>query len=118
MYPKAEEAEQVFRMIREDIPLDGKASKRKTPVAKDQAAPAAEIAVSVRNATATDTLGPAQGRASTVKDLLTDAGFAKATVDSQNVERGRQDRRPVPQRGPGGRRAGGRQGARDPACRR
>ncbi|MEU2676973.1 LCP family protein [Streptomyces sp. NPDC007107] len=86
VYPKAEEAEQVFRMIREDVPLDGKASKRRTPVVKDQAAPTAEIAVSVRNATSTDTLGPAQGRATTVKDLLTDAGFAKATIDSQNVE--------------------------------
>ncbi|MEV3930186.1 MULTISPECIES: LCP family protein [unclassified Streptomyces] len=86
VYPKADEAEQVFRMIREDIPLDGKASKRKTPVTEDAAAPADEIAVSVRNATGTDTLGPAQGRASTVKDLLTEAGFAKASVDSQNVE--------------------------------
>lgn len=86
VYPKADEAEQVFRMIREDIPLDGKASKRKTPVTEDAAAPADEIAVSVRNATATDTLGPAQGRASTVEGLLTDAGFTKATTDSQNVE--------------------------------
>ncbi|MET9593755.1 LCP family protein [Streptomyces sp. NPDC006516] len=86
VYPKAEEAEQVFRMIREDIPLDGKASKRKTPVTKDTAAPAAEIAVTVRNATGTDTLGPARGRANTVKDLLTEAGFTRAAVDSQNVE--------------------------------
>lgn len=85
VYPKPDEAEQVFRMIREDIPLDGKASKRKTPVVADPAAPDAEIAVSVRNATSTDTLGPAQGRAGTVKELLTEAGFAKASVDSQNV---------------------------------
>ena len=86
VYPKAEEAEQVFRMVREDIPLDGKASKRKTPVAKDQAAPAAEIPVSVRNATSTDTLGPARGRATTVKELLTEAGFTRTTIDSQDVE--------------------------------
>ncbi|MEU8710362.1 LCP family protein [Streptomyces sp. NPDC048565] len=86
VYPKAEEAEQVFRMIREDIPLDGKASKRKTPVAKDQAAPDDEIAVSVRNATSTDALGPVQGRAGTVQELLKDAGFAKASVDSQDIE--------------------------------
>ncbi|MEU0300004.1 LCP family protein [Streptomyces sp. NPDC006175] len=86
VYPKPDEAEQVFRMIREDIPLDGKASKRKTPVVKDQAAPDDEIAVSVRNATSTGTLGPAQGRATTVQELLTEAGFAKATVDSRNVE--------------------------------
>ncbi|WP_432103310.1 LCP family protein [Streptomyces sp. bgisy091] len=86
VYPKADEAEQVFRMIREDIPLDGKASKRKTPVVTDKAAPDDEISVSVRNATGTDTLGPAQGRASTVKELLTDAGFTRASVDSQNTE--------------------------------
>ncbi|MFH8759893.1 LCP family protein [Streptomyces atroolivaceus] len=86
VYPKTDEAEQVFRMVREDIPLDGKASKRKTPVVKDLAAPAAEIAVTVRNATSTDGLGPARGRAGTVKELLTDAGFTKASVDSQNVE--------------------------------
>lgn len=85
VFPKAGEAEQVFRMVREDIPLDGKASKRKTPVTKDVAAPLAEIPVSVRNATSTDGLGPAQGRATAVKDLLTDAGFAKASIDSQNV---------------------------------
>ncbi|MFJ8753636.1 LCP family protein [Streptomyces sp. NPDC102441] len=86
VYPKADEAEQVFRMVREDVPLDGRASKRKTPVTKDQAAPDAEIAVTVRNATSTDALGPAQGRATTVQELLTDAGFAKTSVDSENVE--------------------------------
>ncbi|MFD4031484.1 LCP family protein [Streptomyces sp. NPDC058637] len=86
VFPKPEEAEQVFRMIREDVPLDGKASKRKTTVTKDVAAPAAEIPVSVRNATGKDGLGPVQGRATTVKNLLTDAGFAKTSVDSQNVE--------------------------------
>lgn len=86
VFPKPGEAEQVFRMVREDIPLDGKASKRKTPVTKDPAAPVAEIPVVVRNATRTDTLGPAQGRARSVKDLLTGAGFAKTSIDSQNVE--------------------------------
>ncbi|MEU5720016.1 LCP family protein [Streptomyces sp. NPDC020403] len=86
VFPKPGDAEQLFRMVREDIPLDGKASKRKAPVTKDQAAPTGEIAVSVRNATGTDSLAPAKGRATTVKDLLTDAGFARATTDSQNVE--------------------------------
>ncbi|MDQ0796008.1 LCP family protein [Streptomyces sp. B1I3] len=86
VFPKPGDAEQLFRMIRDDIPLDGKASKRKTPVTKDPAAPTGEIAVSVRNATGTDTLAPARGRASTVGKLLTDAGFARATIDSQDVE--------------------------------
>ncbi|WP_327117890.1 LCP family protein [Streptomyces sp. NBC_01341] len=86
VFPKPEEAEQVFRMVREDIPLDGKASKRKTPVTKDPADAPADIAVSVRNATGTDSLGPAQGRAGTVKGLLKDSGFTRASVDPQGVE--------------------------------
>ncbi|MDF6020639.1 LCP family protein [Streptomyces sp. JH34] len=84
--PKPGEAEQLFRMVREDIPLDGKASKRKAPVAKDASAPAGEIAITVRNATGTDAQGPAQGRASTVQGLLADAGFTKTGIDSQNIE--------------------------------
>ncbi|MFF5726712.1 LCP family protein [[Kitasatospora] papulosa] len=86
VFPKPGEAEQLFRMVREDIPLDGKASKRKTPVAKDTSAPVGEIAITVRNATGTDAQGPARGRANTVKEQLTEAGFAKAGVDSQDVE--------------------------------
>ncbi len=86
VFPKPGDAEQLFRMVREDIPLDGKASKRKAPVVKDQAAPTGEIAVSVRNATGTDSLAPAKGRATSVRDLLTDAGFARATTDAQDVE--------------------------------
>ncbi|MFE4694863.1 LCP family protein, partial [Streptomyces sp. NPDC056749] len=86
VFPKPGEAEQLFRMIREDIPLDGKASKRKTPVAKDTSGPTDEIAITVRNATGTDAQAPAQGRASTVRELLTDAGFDKAGIDSQDVE--------------------------------
>ncbi|MER5634019.1 LCP family protein [Streptomyces nitrosporeus] len=84
--PKPGEAEQVFRMVREDIPLDGKASKRKTQVTKDLAAPVAEIAVAVRNGTATTGTAAAEGRASAVRDLLVDAGFTKASVDSGNIE--------------------------------
>lgn len=85
VFPKAGDAEQLFRMVREDIPLDGKASKRKATVTKDPSAPVGEIAVSVRNATRTDTLGPAGGRAGAVERQLKEAGFAKTTVDSQNV---------------------------------
>ncbi|NEE50557.1 LytR family transcriptional regulator, partial [Streptomyces sp. SID8455] len=52
VYPKAGDAEQLFRMVREDMPLDGKASKRKPVEPKDPSAPVGEIAVAVRNATA------------------------------------------------------------------
>lgn len=86
VYPKAGDAEQLFRMVRDDVPLDGKASRRKKPEAtKDPSAPVGEIAVAVRNGTATDAFGPASGRAGDVMEQLKDAGFAKATVDPGNV---------------------------------
>ncbi|MFJ6611256.1 LCP family protein [Streptomyces sp. NPDC091289] len=86
VYPKAGDAEQLFRMVRDDIPLDGKASKRKKPEEpKDPSAPVGEIAVAVRNGTATDALGPASGRAGDVAEQLKNAGFGKTTVDPDNV---------------------------------
>ncbi|MER7696968.1 MULTISPECIES: LCP family protein [unclassified Streptomyces] len=86
VYPKAGDAEQLFRMVREDVPLDGKTSKRKKPpVTKDPSAPVGEIAVAVRNGTATEALGPASGRAGEVSDQLKEAGFAKTTVDPGDV---------------------------------
>lgn len=85
VYPKAGDAEQLFRMVREDMPLDGKASKRKPEEPKDPSAPVGEIAVAVRNGTATDALGPVSGRAGDVEGLLKESGFAQATVDPDNV---------------------------------
>ncbi|WP_240676711.1 LCP family protein [Streptomyces sp. B27] len=85
VYPKAGDAEQLFRMVREDMPLDGKASKRKPEEPKDPSAPVGEIAVAVRNGTATDTLGPVSGRAGDVAGQLKEAGFARTTVDADNV---------------------------------
>ncbi|MEW9514058.1 LCP family protein [Streptomyces bacillaris] len=85
VYPKAGDAEQLFRMVREDMPLDGKASKRKPEEPKDPSAPVGEIAVAVRNGTATDSLGPVSGRAGDVAGQLKEAGFARTTVDPDNV---------------------------------
>ncbi|WNF27411.1 LCP family protein [Streptomyces sp. C11-1] len=85
VYPKAGDAEQLFRMVREDVPLDGKPSKRKAAEPKDPSAPVGEIAVAVRNGTATDALGPASGRATDVSDQLKEAGFARTTIDPDNV---------------------------------
>ncbi|MFF3792622.1 LCP family protein [Streptomyces sp. NPDC001981] len=84
--PKPVDADQLFQMVRDDIPLDGKASKRKAPAAKEPTSPVAEIPVSVRNGTRTDTEYPAEGRASAVKKLLTGKGFAQAAVDVQNTD--------------------------------
>ncbi|WP_405687341.1 LCP family protein [Streptomyces sp. NBC_00057] len=80
------EADQLFQMVRDDIPLDGKASKRKAPAAKEATAPIAEIPVSVRNGTRTDTEYPVKGRASAVQELLNGKGFTQATVDAQNTD--------------------------------
>jgi LCP family protein required for cell wall assembly len=81
-----EDAEQLFRLVREDIALDGKDAKKKEPAQEtkapaDPAAPDEEIAVQVRNGTRTDELGTAPGRANTVAGLLVDRGFAKAVAD-------------------------------------
>ncbi|MEV5550250.1 LCP family protein [Streptomyces sp. NPDC052309] len=81
-----EDAERLFRMVREDIALDGKDPEKKpadeeTKVSDDPAAEDGEIAVQVRNGTRTDTRSQAPGRAGTVAALLVDKGFAKAVAD-------------------------------------
>ncbi|CAL9551645.1 Polyisoprenyl-teichoic acid--peptidoglycan teichoic acid transferase TagU [Streptomyces sp. enrichment culture] len=89
-----EDAEQLFRLVREDIALDGKDAKDKTEKAaeaseaasasgtpEDPAAADGEIAVQVRNGTATETQGAAGGRASAVADALVADGFGKAVAD-------------------------------------
>ncbi|MFH8517715.1 LCP family protein [Streptomyces gelaticus] len=84
--PKPGEADQLFQMVRDDIPLDGKASKRKAPAAaKKPTASPAEIPVTVRNGTRTDTEYPAKGRASAVKELLAGKGFTQTAIDAQNT---------------------------------
>ncbi|MCX5607628.1 LCP family protein [Streptomyces sp. NBC_00047] len=104
--PLAGEAEDLFRMVREDIALDGKGSgtpaagaspspgSPATPSAPAQpttaatTAPAsspAKIAVSVRNATGGKDGAEAKVklRATDVATLLNGKGFAKATADTQ-----------------------------------
>jgi LCP family protein required for cell wall assembly len=78
-----EDAEQLFRLVREDIPLDGKGAQKKAP-RPGRPTPAAadgEIAVQVRNGTRTDVLAPASGRAATVAGLLAQKGFTQAVAD-------------------------------------
>ncbi|MFF9349636.1 LCP family protein [Streptomyces sp. NPDC014734] len=82
--PKPGEADQLFQMVRDDIPLDGKASKRKPAAAKEPTAPIGEIPVTVRNGSGTDTQAPAKGRASAVKELLAGKGFTGTEIDTQN----------------------------------
>ncbi|MGI5455362.1 LCP family protein [Streptomyces sp. CA-249302] len=77
-----EEAEQLFRLVREDIALDGRDKKKTTTrTSSDPAAADDKIAVQVRNGTRTDALASARGRATTVAGLLRDKGFAEASAD-------------------------------------
>ncbi|MET9962575.1 LCP family protein [Streptomyces sp. NPDC006326] len=107
--PKPGEAEDVFRMVREDIALDGKgsgnpaaspsgpaasgspaapaASTAPSQPAVTPAAPPAKIAVSVRNGTGGKDGGQARvkGRADTVASLLVAKGFTKAAATTQTA---------------------------------
>lgn len=77
------DADKLFRLVRDDVALDGKDKKKPTPqpTTKDPAAPDAEIAVQVRNGTRTDTLAAARGRATAVAELLAGKGFTQAVAD-------------------------------------
>jgi LCP family protein required for cell wall assembly len=81
--PLPGDAEQLFRMIREDVPLDGKGAKKPAGpvVSKDPAAPPGQIQVTVRNGTDGDGLARQTGRASEVAGLLNGKGFTLAQSD-------------------------------------
>lgn len=79
-----EDAEKLFRLVREDIALDGKDAEPAQAGEKPPSDPAAEdadIAVQVRNGTRTDTLAAVRGRAGTVTETLKEKGFTLATAD-------------------------------------
>jgi LCP family protein required for cell wall assembly len=82
-----EDATKLFRLVREDIALDGKDKKKsaKEKTSTDPAAADDEIAVQVQNGTRTDTLAPASGRATTVAGLLVDKGFTRAVADASTT---------------------------------
>ncbi|MER5940211.1 LCP family protein [Streptomyces sp. NPDC001928] len=82
-----EDATKLFRLVREDIALDGKDKKKTTEekASTDPAAADGEIAVQVQNGTRTDVLAPVSGRATTVSGLLVDKGFTQAVADSSTT---------------------------------
>ncbi|MCD9875462.1 LCP family protein [Streptomyces guryensis] len=87
--PDGAGAEQLWQMLRDDVPLDnkGKATGEKKTTADEEAtkapsAPDGEIGVVVQNATGTSALGPAAGRAGTVAQELVQKGFSKASKDT------------------------------------
>ncbi|MEU1041819.1 LCP family protein [Streptomyces sp. NPDC005907] len=78
-----DDATKLFRLVREDIALDGKDAKSAGDKASsDPAAADDRIGVTVQNGTRTSTLGPVPGRASTVSQLLVGKGFARTTADT------------------------------------
>ncbi|MEU6217435.1 LCP family protein [Streptomyces sp. NPDC047022] len=90
--PKSGDADQLFRLVREDIALDGKDAENGKDTKKASPEPASaptdsddKIAVQVQNGTRTDELAPASGRAATVAQLLVDKGFSEAGSDSSTV---------------------------------
>ncbi|MFC8828027.1 LCP family protein [Streptomyces sp. NPDC057137] len=83
VFPKPGDADQLFTMVRDDVPLDGKASKRKPPAeSKDPAAAPADTGVLVRNGTGSDTQAPTPQRATAVAGLLVGKGYPKAVSDA------------------------------------
>lgn len=83
VFPKEGDADQLFGMVRDDVPLDGKASKRKPPAeSKDPAAAPADTGVLVRNGTGSDTQAPTSQRATAVAGLLVGKGYTKAVSDT------------------------------------
>ncbi|MEV0528190.1 LCP family protein [Streptomyces sp. NPDC050439] len=82
--PKPGDAEQLFRLVRDDIALDGKGKRKpaEEKLSDDPAAADDEIAVRVQNGTRTDVEPPVSGRANAVTQILAGKGFAKATADT------------------------------------
>lgn len=82
--PKSEDAAKLFRLVRDDIALDGKDKKKKSTTAKASSDPAAaddRIAVQVQNGTGSDTQAAVSGRANTIAQLLLGKGFTQAVPD-------------------------------------
>ena len=85
--PKPGDAAKLFRLVREDIALDGK-DKRKSAGTKASSDPAAaddRIAVQVQNGTRSGTQLAVTGRARTIAQLLVGKGFTEAVADTTTV---------------------------------
>ncbi|MFG2461154.1 LCP family protein [Streptomyces sp. NPDC048523] len=87
--PDGANADKLWEMLRDDVPLDkngknGKSSagKKTAQATKAPSAPDGEIGVLVQNATATSTLGPVGGRAGTIAEELVRKGFSQASKDA------------------------------------
>ncbi|MEU8889552.1 LCP family protein [Streptomyces sp. NPDC048442] len=80
--PMPGDAEQLFRLVREDLPLDGKAAKKpakKDPEPDKPAQAPGEIGVTVLNRTGDNTQPAVPRRASAIAEVLTGKGFTRAS---------------------------------------
>ncbi|KPI18042.1 cell envelope-related transcriptional attenuator [Actinobacteria bacterium OK074] len=88
--PKPGDAAKLFRLVREDIALDGKDKKKTTASASPTATVAAadpddKIAVQVQNGTRSAAAAAETGRAAAVTQVLTGKGFTSARADSSTI---------------------------------
>ncbi|MFF4502479.1 LCP family protein [Streptomyces sp. NPDC001401] len=85
--PRPGDAQKLFRLVREDIALDGKDKKKstKTATSSDPAAADDKIAVQVQNGTRSSTRLAATGRARAIAQLLAGEGFTEAVADSTTI---------------------------------
>ncbi|MFE1956001.1 LCP family protein [Streptomyces sp. NPDC059524] len=75
-------ADTLWKLLRDDVALDGKDAKKATAqTSHDPAAADDKIAVQVRNGTRTATTAAVPGRASAVRQALIGKGFTQATSD-------------------------------------
>lgn len=95
--PDPERAEELFSLVRQDIPLDdpdARPEREEEPAAEprpggddesapeDAAPPAAEIPVGVRNGTGSATMPPVNGRATVITEELYRLGYTSAWTDA------------------------------------
>ncbi|CAM5399121.1 Polyisoprenyl-teichoic acid--peptidoglycan teichoic acid transferase TagU [Streptomyces griseoloalbus] len=117
LLPAGDDAEQVWSLLRDDVPFDdkggtdaknpgnGKASREQRTA--DPSAPDDEIGVLVRNATRSATEGPVSGRASAIAQELAAKGFTRAAPDTSAAGAEERTVRALPgRRSEGGRPAG------------
>ncbi|MFE3329532.1 LCP family protein [Streptomyces sp. NPDC059176] len=82
--PAPGKADDLWSMLRDDVPLDGKGPTSKpkpAPTPKDPAAPPGEIGVLVQNGTYTSESGSVKGRAADLVEVLKGKGFSRASAD-------------------------------------
>ncbi|MEV7345666.1 LCP family protein [Streptomyces sp. NPDC093544] len=82
-----DDAAKLFRLVREDIALDGKDAKKTVTeeTSSDPAAADDKIGVAVLNGTRTSTQSPVSGRASEVSELLVGKGFTQASAEQSEA---------------------------------